>query len=119
MTVTISAHPCATNTLTAAQEVERRGCVDDRVELAGNTPRGGQRQRAFIALDTVPGLIASITKGTKVQLRTSRQLSSGILDEIDGISDVTIAGTSISMQLLWAPALTIGLIGYWRRRTTR
>lgn len=43
MTVTISAHPCATNTLTAAQEVERRGCVDDRVELAGNTPRGGQR----------------------------------------------------------------------------
>lgn len=82
-------------------------------------PRGGQRQRAFIALDTVPGLIASITKGTKVQLRTSRQLSSGILDEIDGISDVTIAGTSISMQLLWAPALTIGLIGYWCRRTTR
>ena len=23
------------------------------------------------------------------------------------------------MLLLWAPALTIGLIGYWRRRTTR
>ena len=54
----------------------------------------------LIALDTVPGLIASVTKGTKVQLRTSRQLGSGILDEIDGISDVTIAGTSVSM--LWA-----------------
>ena len=23
------------------------------------------------------------------------------------------------MLLLWAPALTIGLIGYWHRRTTR
>ena len=23
------------------------------------------------------------------------------------------------MLLLWAPALTIGLIDYWRRRTTR
>ncbi|MFC2620512.1 MAG: ABC transporter ATP-binding protein [Pauljensenia sp.] len=54
----------------------------------------------LIALDTVPGLIASVTKGTKVQLRTSRQLGSGILDEIDGISDVTIAGTSVSM--LWS-----------------
>lgn len=54
----------------------------------------------LIALDTVPGLIASVTKGTKVQLRTSRQLGSGILDEIDGISDVTIAGTSVTM--LWS-----------------
>ncbi len=54
----------------------------------------------LIALDTVPGLIASVTKGTKVQLRTSRQLGSGILDKIDGISDVTIAGTSVSM--LWS-----------------
>ena len=54
----------------------------------------------LIALDTVPGLIASVTKGTKVQLRTSRQLGSGVLDEIDGISDVTIAGTSVSM--LWS-----------------
>lgn len=54
----------------------------------------------LIALDTVPGLIASVTKGTKVQLRTSRQLGSGILDKIDGISDVTIAGNSVSM--LWS-----------------
>lgn len=54
----------------------------------------------LIALDTVPSLIASVTKGTKVQLRTSRQLGSGILDKIDGISDVTIAGTSVSM--LWS-----------------
>ena len=54
----------------------------------------------LIALDTVPGLIASIAKGTKVQLRTSQQLSRGIIDEIDGISDVTIAGTSVSM--LWS-----------------
>lgn len=54
----------------------------------------------LIALDTVPGLIASVTKGTKVQLRTSRQLGSGILDKIDGISDVLIAGTSVSM--LWS-----------------
>lgn len=54
----------------------------------------------LIALDTVPGLIASVTKGTKVQLRTSRQLGSGILDKIDGISDVTIAGTSVTM--LWS-----------------
>ena len=54
----------------------------------------------LIALDTVPGLIASVTKGTKVQLRTSRQLGSGILDKIDGISNVTIAGTSVSM--LWS-----------------
>ena len=54
----------------------------------------------LIALDTVPSLIASVTKGTKVQLRTSRQLGSGVLDEIDGISDVTIAGTSVSM--LWS-----------------
>ena len=54
----------------------------------------------LIALDTVPGLIASVTKGTKVQLRTSRQPGSGILDKIDGISDVTIAGTSVSM--LWS-----------------
>ena len=45
-------------------------------------------------------VIASVTKGTKVQLRTSRQLGSGVLDEIDGISDVTIAGTSVSM--LWS-----------------
>jgi hypothetical protein len=54
----------------------------------------------LIALDTVPGLIASIAKGTKVQLRTSQQLSRGIIDEIDGISDVMIAGTSVSM--LWS-----------------
>lgn len=54
----------------------------------------------LIALNTVPGLIASIAKGTKVQLRTSQQLSRGIIDEIDGISDVTIAGTSVSM--LWS-----------------
>ena len=54
----------------------------------------------LIALDTVPGLIASVTKGTKVQLRTSWQLGSGILDKIDGISDVLIAGTSVSM--LWS-----------------
>ena len=53
----------------------------------------------LIALDTVPGLIASIAKGTKVQLRTSRQLSANALDGIDGISDVMIAGTSVSM--LW------------------
>ena len=45
-------------------------------------------------------VIDSVTKGTKVQLRTSRQLGSGVLDEIDGISDVTIAGTSVSM--LWS-----------------
>ena len=54
----------------------------------------------LIALDTVPGLIASIAQGTKVQLRTSQQLSRGIIDEIDGISDVMIAGTSVSM--LWS-----------------
>lgn len=54
----------------------------------------------LIALDTVPGLIASIAKGTKVQLRTSQQLTRGIVDEIDGISDVLIAGTSVSM--LWS-----------------
>jgi len=54
----------------------------------------------LIALDTVPGLIASIAKGTKVQLRTSQQLTRGIIDEIDGISDVMIAGTSVSM--LWS-----------------
>ena len=54
----------------------------------------------LIALDTVPGLIASIAKGTKVQLRTSQQLTRGMVDEIDGISDVTIAGTSVSM--LWS-----------------
>lgn len=54
----------------------------------------------LIALDTVPGLIASIAKGTKVQLRTSQQLTRGIVDEIDGISDVMIAGTSASM--LWS-----------------
>lgn len=54
----------------------------------------------LIALNTVPGLIASIAKSTKVQLRTSQQLSRGIIDEIDGISDVTIAGTSVSM--LWS-----------------
>ena len=54
----------------------------------------------LIALDTVPGLIASIAKGTKVQLRTSQQLTRGIVDEIDGISDVMIAGTSVSM--LWS-----------------
>lgn len=54
----------------------------------------------LIALDTVPDLIASIAKGTKVHLRTSQQLSRGIIDEIDGISDVTIAGTSVSM--LWS-----------------
>lgn len=54
----------------------------------------------LIALETVPGLIASIAKGTKVQLRTSQQLSRGIIDEIDGISDVMIAGTSVSM--LWS-----------------
>ena len=54
----------------------------------------------LIALDTVPGLIASIAKGTKVKLRTSQQLTRGIVDEIDGISDVTIAGTSVSM--LWS-----------------
>ena len=53
----------------------------------------------LIALDTVPGLIASIAQGTKVQLRTSRQLSANALDGIDGISDVMIAGTSVSM--LW------------------
>lgn len=54
----------------------------------------------LIALDTVPSLIASIAKGTKVQLRTSQQLTRGIVDEIDGISDVMIAGTSVSM--LWS-----------------
>lgn len=54
----------------------------------------------LIALDTVPGLIASIAKGTKVQLRTSQQLTRSIVDEIDGISDVMIAGTSVSM--LWS-----------------
>lgn len=54
----------------------------------------------LIALDTVPGLIASIAKGTKVQLRTSQQLTRGIIDKIDGISDVMIAGTSVSM--LWS-----------------
>ena len=54
----------------------------------------------LIALDTVPGLIASIAKGTKVQLRTSQQLTHGIVDEIDGISDGMIAGTSVSM--LWS-----------------
>ena len=54
----------------------------------------------LIALDTVPGFIASIAKGTKVQLRTSQQLTRGIVDEIDGISDVMIAGTSVSM--LWS-----------------
>ena len=54
----------------------------------------------LIALDTVPGLIASIAKGTKVQLRTSQQLTRGMVDEIDGISDVMIAGTSVSM--LWS-----------------
>ena len=54
----------------------------------------------LIALDTVPGLIASVTKGTKVQLRTSHQLTRGIVDKIDGISDVLIAGTSVSM--LWS-----------------
>ena len=54
----------------------------------------------LIALNTVPGLIASIAKGTKVQLRTSQQLTRGIVDEIDGISDVMIAGTSVSM--LWS-----------------
>ena len=54
----------------------------------------------LIALDTVPGLIASIAKGTKVQLRTSQQLTRGIVDEIDGISEVMIAGTSVSM--LWS-----------------
>mgnify|MGYP000947506318 FL=1 len=54
----------------------------------------------LIALDTVPGLIASIAKGTKVHLRTSQQLGHGIIDEIDGISDVMIAGTSVSM--LWS-----------------
>ena len=52
------------------------------------------------AHDTVPSLIASIAKGTKVQLRTSQQLTRGIVDEIDGISDVMIAGTSVSM--LWS-----------------
>ena len=54
----------------------------------------------LIALDTVPGLIASIAQGTKVQLRTSRQIAPNILEGIDGISDVTIAGTSVSM--LWS-----------------
>ena len=54
----------------------------------------------LIALDTVPSLIASIAKGTKVQLRTSQQLTRGIIDKIDGISDVMIAGTSVSM--LWS-----------------
>lgn len=54
----------------------------------------------LIALDTVPDLIASIAKGTKVHLRTSQQLTRGIIDEIDGISDVTNAGTSVSM--LWS-----------------
>ena len=54
----------------------------------------------LIALDTVPGLIASIAQGTKVQLRTSRQIAPNVLESIDGISDVTIAGTSVSM--LWS-----------------
>ena len=54
----------------------------------------------LIALDTVPGLIASIAEGTKVQLRTSRQIAPNVLEGIDGISDVTIAGTSVSM--LWS-----------------
>ena len=54
----------------------------------------------LIALDTVPGLIASIAQGTKVQLRTSRQIAPNVLEGIDGISDVTIAGTSVSM--LWS-----------------
>ena len=54
----------------------------------------------LIALDTVPGLIASIAQGTKVQLRTSRQIAPNVLEGIDGISDVKIAGTSVSM--LWS-----------------
>ena len=54
----------------------------------------------LIALDTVPGLIASIAQGTKVQLRTSRQIAPNVLEGIDGISDVMIAGTSVSM--LWS-----------------
>lgn len=54
----------------------------------------------LIALDTVPGLIASIAQGTKVRLRTSRQIAPNVLEGIDGIRDVTIAGTSVSM--LWS-----------------
>ncbi|AKU64507.1 sulfate ABC transporter ATPase [Schaalia meyeri] len=54
----------------------------------------------LIALDTVPGLIGSLGKGTKVQLRTSRTIEPSVLDGIEGVSDVVIAGTSVSM--LWA-----------------
>ena len=54
----------------------------------------------LIALDTVPGLIGSLGKGTKVQLRTSRTIQPGALDGVEGISDVAVAGTAVSM--LWA-----------------
>ena len=54
----------------------------------------------LIALDTVPGLIGSLGKGTKVQLRTSRTIQPSALDGVAGISDVAVAGTAVSM--LWA-----------------
>ena len=54
----------------------------------------------LIALDTVPGLIGSLGKGTKVQLRTSRTIQPSALDGVEGISDVAVAGTAVSM--LWA-----------------
>lgn len=44
------------------------------------------------------------------------------LDPADGLNGWQVAilvAAYAPMLLLWAPALTIGLIGYWRRRTTR
>ena len=40
-------------------------------------------------------------------------------DGMNGWQVAILVAAYAPMLLLWAPALTIGLIGYWRRRTTR
>ena len=39
-------------------------------------------------------------------------------DGMNGWQVAILVAAYAPMLLLWAPALTIGLIGYWRRRTT-
>ena len=40
-------------------------------------------------------------------------------DGMNGWQLAVLVGAYAPMLTLWAPALTVGLIGYWRRRTTR
>lgn len=40
-------------------------------------------------------------------------------DGMNGWQVAILVAAYAPMLLLWAPALTIGLIDYWRRRTTR